>query len=803
VRRATRLRLALGLLVATAALALAAVALAGFSQFAGQTTVATGNYPDAIASADLNGDGIPDLVETNLIDSTAGVRLGNGDGTFQEAHTYGVGLYPGALAIGDLNGDGRPDLVVDNHAESDVSVLLGNGDGTFQSAVTYATGIQPYATAIGDFNGDGVPDLATANAGSNNVSVLLGKGDGTFASQQTYAAGGDPNSIAVADLNGDGKQDLVVVNVNDNDVSLLFGNGNGTFQPQVTYPVGASPNNVAVGDFNNDGIPDLAVTDDDVSGIFIGSAAVLLGNGDGTFEPYQDYVDGAQDGSIVAGDFNGDGNQDLALTNLGGGARVLDGNGDGTFQLPQALLTGSGSVYGLATIDLDRDGRPDLLVTNAGDNTAGVLLNTTPDFLTAAFPITAFTPVGSVLIDELRLAGPAGGNDQLVDLYNPSSSPVSVGGWELDAYLGGFSTIPLGTVIPGHGHYLFSGPPGGYYSLGAYAAPNAQLTSGGRTTPAWGGVVLVAPGGATIDKVGFTLVGGTLHAGTGLTWPGTLPSGQFAWVRKFANGVPVNTGDNAADFVFVSTSDNDAAHGSPVLGAPGPGDLTSPTVHNDILQSTLLDPAVAATAYPNRIYTAGSPGTLIVNRSLYNCSGQTPTAGTGCANQPAGTTPMTVTRLRFRITGLTTVDSAGAGASQAVLRADTSTGETGLGGATTCSGTTTVLGIPLDAPSVSGSGGLNSTWTATADLPAGGLAPGQCINVEFTFDVTKTGSFSFSYNAEDDLVRPLLRVKNPLPPGKSVTPKAGCPAVAVRPVAMSDSGTLGRTSTPRPPISRC
>jgi hypothetical protein len=254
-----------------------------------------------------------------------------------------------------------------------------------------------------------------------------------------------------------------------------------------------------------------------------------------------------------------------------------------------------------------------------------------------------------------------------------------------------------------------------------------------------------------IDKVGFNAAPTGFYAGTKLSIPATFPTGQFAWVRNFSNGAPVNTNDNASDFSYVSTSDNDSAHGSPLLGAPGPGNLVSPIVHNDVLQSSLLDPSAAQDASPNRIYTAGSPGTLIVNRVFTNCSGQTPTPGTPCANVPAGTTPKTVTRLRFRITGLTTVNSPGAGSTQAVLKADTSTGEAGLAPAA-CSGTTDVLGLPLDSPSVSGSGGLNSTWTATAELPPGGLAPGECLNVEFEFDVTQPGHFGFAYNAEDDLV---------------------------------------------------
>jgi hypothetical protein len=249
-----------------------------------------------------------------------------------------------------------------------------------------------------------------------------------------------------------------------------------------------------------------------------------------------------------------------------------------------------------------------------------------------------------------------------------------------------------------------------------------------------------------IDKVGFVGVGGGFSAGTALSLPPAFPSGEFAWIRKYSAGAPVNTNDNAADFTYVSTSDNDAAHGSPVLGAPGPGNLVSPRARNDILQSGLLSPSVPAASSPNRIVSNTSPRTMIVNRTVTNCSGQ-PQVG-ACLHAPAGTTAQTVTRLRFRITALTTLNSPGAGASQAVLKADSSANQTGLPGANSCNGSTTVLGLTLDAPSTSGSGGLGSTWTATPKLPPGGLAPGQCINVAFKFDITQGGSFNFAYNAE-------------------------------------------------------
>jgi hypothetical protein len=197
------------------------------------TRILVGRDPKAVIVADLNHDGIPDLVTANSFSNDVSVLLGHGDGTFTAAQHFPVGLgtSPASVAVADLNHDGIPDLVTANSFSNDVSVLLGHGDGTFAAAQHFPVGHLLLSVAVADLDHDGIPDLVTANRLSNDVSVLLGRGDGTFAAEQRFAVGvgGGPVSVAVADLNGDLTLDLAIADVGFSAVTVLLGRGDGTF----------------------------------------------------------------------------------------------------------------------------------------------------------------------------------------------------------------------------------------------------------------------------------------------------------------------------------------------------------------------------------------------------------------------------------------------------------------------------------------------------------------------------------------------------------------------------------------------
>ena len=216
---------------------------------------------------------------------------------------------------------------------------------------------------VGDFNGDGKPDLATANFPSGPITIFLGNGDGTFQAPQATSTSFAVADMAVGDFNGDGKADLVLTgpfrpgtNVS---VTVLLGNGDGTFQPAVVYPgSGMQTSSIGVSDFNGDGIPDIAVG-------FVGQVGIYLGNGDGTFQNVALFAANPSNfvNFIAIGDFNGDGIADVIATNAFSGT-VLLGQGDGTFAT--VIPVGVNAAFPIAVGDFNGDGVSDL-ATSDGD----------------------------------------------------------------------------------------------------------------------------------------------------------------------------------------------------------------------------------------------------------------------------------------------------------------------------------------------------------------------------------------------------------------------------------------------------
>jgi hypothetical protein len=233
--------------------------------------------------------------------------------------------------------------------------------------------------------------------GTSNVAFLQITEPSSLAafSGSSAGTGSMPMSIVAADLRGNGDQDLAVTNDLDNTVSILLGNGNGSFQPQVTYATGLGPEGIAVGDFNRDGKLDLAIAND-----LAGTVSILSGNGDGTFQSHVDYTTGLEPFGIAAGDFNEDGALDLAVSDqVEDTVSILLGNGDGTFRTHVDYYVG-GQPAGLVVCDFNGDDHLDVAVANFATDTISVLSgNGDGTFQAAADYATATGPLSLVAAD--------------------------------------------------------------------------------------------------------------------------------------------------------------------------------------------------------------------------------------------------------------------------------------------------------------------------------------------------------------------------------------------------------------------
>jgi archaellum component FlaF (FlaF/FlaG flagellin family) len=383
-----------------AALLCLAAGTPALAQFETRASISTGAFVDvavSLVTGDFDRDGKLDVavIEYHGGSGNVAIFLGNGDGTFRTGTTYAVAVQPFYAAAASFRNNGILDLVVGDSGSDNVYVMLGNGDGTFQPAVAYPTSGRPTAVSTGNFTADGRIDiiaLTGPGAQCNCVEVLPSNGDGTFGSLVSTPVpyNVDGFEMAVGDFDGDGKLDVAVTGGfgSANQVDILLGNGDGSFRADGYYPVSSSPYSIASGHFNADSKIDLAV------GNYQGnSISVLLGNGDGTFGQAVDY-DTYSPTWVAVGDLNGDGKEDLVASNLGSFAipstasvSVLMGNGDGTFQ-PGVVYPAGGNLKYVAIGDFNGDHEPDLVVVDELGGAIITLLNTGVVAFSPTTPLT-------------------------------------------------------------------------------------------------------------------------------------------------------------------------------------------------------------------------------------------------------------------------------------------------------------------------------------------------------------------------------------------------------------------------------
>ncbi len=384
--------------------------------------------PLAVRLGDLENDGALDLIVLNSNNSPAypghiSILLGHSNETFQATAPFPAGNNPGALEIADLNKDGKLDLAVIHQENTEdypgnISVFLGHGDGSWQGPVFFSTNAgRPHTLTIADLNKDSHDDLITLNRcispdSPGTVSVLLGNGDGSFQEATQFTAGKEPLFLITEDLNRDGNLDLAVLNQGEHqklqgNVSILLGKGDGSFQGTKQFPLsGYHSLGFKIEDLNNDGYLDLAVLNTWGTIDYLGNVSILLGKGDGTFLEAIHLSVAEGPTALAIEDINRDGIPDLAVTNninsmYHGCVSIMFGQGDGSFH--EAILFSSGTQPRALTLeDLNNDGLPDLTILNYQASNIHVLLGTEEGTFQASPAYNAGANPVSIKIDDLN-----------------------------------------------------------------------------------------------------------------------------------------------------------------------------------------------------------------------------------------------------------------------------------------------------------------------------------------------------------------------------------------------------------------
>jgi len=580
----------------------------------------------------------------------------------------------------------------------------------------------PTSLAVGDFNGDGIPDLAVSEFG---VDILLGNGDGTFKAR-VLAPGFLPyiEFFAVGDFNGDGKLDLAVAYCNDTfpttqpgAVEILLGNGDGTFNLAGANPAtGNTPTAIAAGDFNGDGNLDLAISNGSNN-----TVTILLGNGNGTFTAAASPATGNSPSSLVVGDFNGDGKPDLAVTNATDNTvTILLGNGDGTFKTAASPVTGN-RPSAIAAGDFNGKGKVDLAVANATGNTITILLGNGDGTFTAA-------------------TGPA--------IAGPIFSPIAVADFNGD----GIADLAVGGNAPA----LFLGNGDGTFTASAPLSPFIY--------PIQSVVAADLDGDGIADVVDST-EGPDSDGGSVTVF---LTERQSATAT--ANGIAVSrVNGNAATHAVVASYPGDAAYGgsvsTPVQLASGAANFSLSGAPLSIAAGTIANATITIT--PSGAFT----GTVALQCSV----GAGPSGGTGaptCSIGPQAT-----------ITGTLAVTATLTVTTQAATTAGSYTiTVTGASGGSTV--TTNVL-VAVTGPPVAPAFALSGTAVSIGSPGATGTS---------TITVTPSGGFTGSVALSCTVTGPAGSVD---PPVCSVTQPAAITGTAAVTATLTVNTTAASASLAR------
>ncbi len=341
--------------------------------------VFAGDGPQFIQMADVNGDTYLDLVIANRITNNVSILMNDNQGTgaFEPAKNISVGFGASSVVVADLDGDGDGDIAASNLYSASVTILINGGSSGFTKLGNFPVGFAPRSLVAADLNDDGKIDLAVASEKSNAVTILLNDGQAHFANPVNIPVLGAPVGLTVANLDGVAGSDIAVVSFDSNKVTVLpnrSSNGTLLFGTPTSFNVGSGPFSVTNGDFDRDGDLDLAVAN-----VLSDNVSILLNLGNGLFAPATNVSAGTGPSSLSAVDLDRDGDLDLAVTNgTSTNLAILRNLGTGKFSAPETFGAGdfpTALPFAVAAGDINGDNSIDLAVANSDSDNISLFQN--------------------------------------------------------------------------------------------------------------------------------------------------------------------------------------------------------------------------------------------------------------------------------------------------------------------------------------------------------------------------------------------------------------------------------------------
>lgn len=381
--------------------------------FARTASLATGMFPVRIGSADLDGNGLGDLVVASAFDGLATIAFQTAPGQFGNIVSRTVGSGPSSINFMDIDGQAGLDIVISGQVSGDVSILFNDTSHTFSSQSRYRGGLglfglenglngptvrslqETASVAVADFTGDGIVDLVALNRGWRSFTLLPGQGQGSFPNPQadnTYLTGERPTQISAGDFNGDGLPDVAILDQASAELWVYLNQSGGRFGQPLRSAAGNEPSSFTVVNFNSDRKLDILVGNE------FGDVLILLGDGAGHFNPPPRNLHNLP---LAAADLNGDGWSDVVVADQANDRVSVFYRQPGTNQFTdqnrvvlqdpgQAVLAPGAVQY----LDLNGDGIPDYLVVanNLANNVLVYQRSATGQFVNPAAYNVGFNP---------------------------------------------------------------------------------------------------------------------------------------------------------------------------------------------------------------------------------------------------------------------------------------------------------------------------------------------------------------------------------------------------------------------------